>query len=89
MEYSGAWGHPRQGITREEKWFGGRTDCLMVFNVYGPCILARVPFFHSPVEYNISLSVSLCFQMKVTGLVKYTFLSNHKAQKIHNNNKSV
>lgn len=36
-----------------------RADCLMVFNVYGPCILARVPFFYSPVEYNISLSVSL------------------------------
>lgn len=31
----------------------GGTDCLMVFNVYGPCILARVPFFHSPVEFNI------------------------------------
>lgn len=26
--------------------------------------------------------------MKVTGLVKYTFLSNHKAQKIYHNNPS-
>lgn len=26
--------------------------------------------------------------MKVTGLVKYTFLSNRKAQKIHHNNPS-
>lgn len=44
----------------EMVWEGWeRADCLMVFNVYGPRILARVPFFHSPVEYNMSLSVSL------------------------------
>lgn len=46
---------------RTPKTRRGGGDCLMAFNVYGPCILARVPLFSFScrVQHTVSLSVSL------------------------------